>query len=1135
MPLDDIDEWIPLFPDESLLSSSLPQQPPPLLPRAVEPASAPAHDDGAGIVQISVRADKTGYVKVSVIATPPPRLPRAAKPAREQGKKPQGQSRRKNPRRGLQGEAEDDEREAVDAAARLLEPQPPPSLLESCVKLCTDARQVSQTLLNPEGRGGCWLFAFMAALWNVLWHNRSVPGQMQPTIRCRIIEAFARKKLVNAWNQAIEEEGHGKGGAFANHVKKYFHAGSAGVQWLPSMHMTTTDKVDGGWGGEPALSFLMAALNVEQLVILTAEKDQGFDGMSQNVRVGSLMTIVFDPYTNKFGSMEEKVLTMDLLAATLQKTPFVPVVHFFREHYYAVVGSGRSNDFMAHAFKYHPKTFQFARALHALLVNKTDDVLRETFHHLVEEIMPCRPFNEWDPLEPLPAPQDHEALPLAAAQDERVAEPALASAHSNILASLKCLATIGSGVEVRLSGISEAGHGLFATRSYESSEYITEYDGDRNLSKAQCLRRNPQTHICQKDGFYVDGYSLSKAHADGKSVTGRGGGTFVNMESLPGMPANATIMIQRNFAHPNFNRILIRVLKGCHIALGSEILVDKQSYGTASSQAVAMGSKRIEPPGAVSDALPRAEPEDELAAEFAPAPGPAVVTSEQMDKQMWIDFVNDTCNLDNKTMFEAKMLLNYLSTFDWEVTGVTDNGYFEKIVRQPFDQIKNELLLLRPKFYPLKLHVFMQQSRARVLERDDNKRKASEKATLEEHKRLIRSDPIRVAALKLDIVILQSRFDYRITREFAFEVLSASEREKNPDWIGKSESPIFFYKNGKKQHEAIGVGPKRDPNDDHGFGWKLTPVVEIKRKSKEVLYRRTELMKGVELSSDEVNDVFPIQTAKPCCGVKPGQEPKSYMTSNAGFLDISKEGTKGLHWDSVIKLKPLAEPQAVSARGTVPYRTNSKYMRRFRNGRFCLLEALVFATGKSRQDLNLKNFTTAQHGEDENGVSTGISFKDVNARFQVRGGPPFELSHVRQDQDLKRTFEGKELRKSFCARMSLHSLICLKHGIYVATVQVDLPSGKTDSHAIVWDAWRRILFLGPGDFNDHQCDGAILVEEADIADELHASDVCIGVLRTNTKMTLSDYVYTIFGIRYLTEIMILMVNAKRKGETEYFG
>ena len=114
----------------------------------------------------------------------------------------------------------------------------------------------------------------------------------------------------------------------------------------------------------------------------------------------------------------------------------------------------------------------------------------------------------------------------------------------------------------------------------------------------------------------------------GTRVNGRGGGTFVNMESPPGMPANATITIQRTPSLLHYNRILIRVLKGCSIASGDEILVDKQSYGTAFSKAVAMGSKRIDPPGAVSNSLPRAAPEDELPAESAPAPAPAVGAPE---------------------------------------------------------------------------------------------------------------------------------------------------------------------------------------------------------------------------------------------------------------------------------------------------------------------------------------------------------------------------------------------------------------------------------------------------------------------------------------------------------------------------
>ena len=1074
---------------------------------------------------------------------------------------------RRNKRRGIQGEAEDDARDAENqrsvAAASI------PTQLELCVQLLTDARKAPQTLLNPEGRGGCWLMAFMAALWNVLWHDRNVPDKMQPTVSCRILEAFARKMVVKSWNQAIAEEGHGKGGAFAHFVDKYFIPGSDSVNWLSNMHETTTDRVDGGWGGEAALTFLMAALRVERLVLLsTARQNSEFDGISQDgARVGALMTIEFDPFTRKFARMTERVVTMESLAKILETAPFVPVMHFFQKHYYAIVGSKRTNDFMAHALKYHPNTVHYACEVKKLLDKKTDKQLKETFNNLVSDILPCRPFHEWnlsgwqDAAEPAPALQAEAfALPQAELIVEPAAVPEHGPAHSDIIASLRKLATIGRGVEIRLSRISEAGQGLYATRAFDSFEFITEYDGVRNLSKKECTKRRPQTHICQKEGFYVDGFPLAKEHADGKLVTGRGGGTFVNMESPPGMPANATITIQRTPSLLHYNRILIRVLKCCSIASGDEILVDKQSYGTAFSKAVAMGSKRIDPPGAVSNSLPRAAPEDELPAESAPAPAPAVGAPElvalearsesapapapavdipaflALQTQLWIDFVNETCNQEQKTMFEARMLLNYLSTFDWEATGVKgdEQAYFARIVRLPYDQIKTELLLLRPKFHKLKLHVFRAAVNARLLERVENSRKAAELAVLEERKSAIRRDPQRVAALQLDIVMLQSRFDYRITREFAYEVLCASEAEKDPDWwIGKSGGPIFFFDKNTRTHKVIGVGPSRDLNDCNGLGWKLASATGSSRKAKEITYRRTELMQGVELSPDEVKAVFPVQEAKPPSGSRPGHQPK---ITDTGFLDISKEGSKGLHWDCVIKLEPLAEPLAVSARGTVPFRTNSKYMRRFCGGRFCLVEALVFATGKSRKELNLSCFTTSLKGEYENRVSTGgISFKQVNACFQVRDGPPFELSHVRQHQDRKRTFDGKLARKAFSEQMNLHSLIRLEHGIFVATVQVDLPSGMTDSHAIVWDAWRRILFLGPGDFNDQVCDGALLVEEADIADKMHTSDVCIGVQRTYTKMTLSDYVYTIFGIRLLTEIKILMVNAHRKGETEHVG
>ena len=217
----------------------------------------------------------------------------------------------------------------------------PLDTLDTCLKLINQARKLEHKLANPEGRGGCWLMAFMAALWNVLWHDRSAVGDSEPTvptIRCRIVEAFARQKLVNAWNQAVEQEGHGQGGHFATHVCKTFPADSGDAKSIRNMHVTTTKRVLGGWGGEPALTFLMAALKIKQLVILSeARENPPGDAMSDVLRVGSLITIEFDDL-GRFVRMQQRVLTLQAsgaaldeqsLNAVLKKTPCVPVVYFW--------------------------------------------------------------------------------------------------------------------------------------------------------------------------------------------------------------------------------------------------------------------------------------------------------------------------------------------------------------------------------------------------------------------------------------------------------------------------------------------------------------------------------------------------------------------------------------------------------------------------------------------------------------------------------------------------------------------------------------------------------------------------------------------------------------------------------------
>ena len=280
----------------------------------------------------------------------------------------------------------------------------------------------------------------------------------------------------------------------------------------------------------------------------------------------------------------------------------------------------------------------------------------------------------------------------------------------------------------------------------------------------------------------------------------------------------------------------------------------------------------------------------------------------------------------------------------------------------------------------------------------------------------------------------------------------------------------------------------------------------------------------------EVEEAW-IPQSKPQSGATPGYAP----AASGGFLDISREGSRSLNWATVPKLDPLVPPPTPTGRGMLRYRTNSEFIRKYRSGRRCMIEACVFATGWDASPLNLLGFTGSIYAR-------GIDLSEINMRFQdPEHGPPFELARVRQDGSTcggaggrrrrgnKRASDGSERRHDW----SLFELLSLREGIFIAVAQVHLDDGPADGHAIVWDWWRRILFLGPGDFNDHVCDGAIQVEESDLQDPGHLSDVYIGPERVHRRMTLSDYVREIFGISRVTKVAALMVQAKRIHLTEY--
>ena len=75
----------------------------------------------------------------------------------------------------------------------------------------------------------------------------------------------------------------------------------------------------------------------------------------------------------------------------------------------------------------------------------------------------------------------------------------------------------------------------------------------------------------------------------------------------------------------------------------------------------------------------------------------------------------------------------------------------------------------------------------------------------------------------------------------------------------------------------------------------------------------------------------------------------------------------------------------------------------------------------------------------------------------------------------------------------------------------------------MWDAWRRVLFLGPSDFNDTYCDGAILVDQEDIDDPLRRTEVVVGHEGLTQKLTLDEYVTEVFGIESIGKVSVLHV------------
>jgi len=124
---------------------------------------------------------------------------------------------------------------------------------------------------------------------------------------------------------------------------------------------------------------------------------------------------------------------------------------------------------------------------------------------------------------------------------------------------------------------------------------------------------------------------------------------------------------------------------------------------------------------------------------------------------------------------------------------------------------------------------------------------------------------------------------------------------------------------------------------------------------------------------------------------------------------------------------------------------------------------------------------------------------------------------------MKRDREGTD-RRDF-VNLSVHQLIKLRNAIFFGEAAiVDHDSGRiTDYHIVIWDDWRSILFIGPGEYDDRCLDGALLIHEEDRADPAPI-DPTHGV-------TLEQYCSEQFGIVHISRVHVLMVQANRLAET----
>ena len=93
----------------------------------------------------------------------------------------------------------------------------------------------------------------------------------------------------------------------------------------------------------------------------------------------------------------------------------------------------------------------------------------------------------------------------------------------------------------------------------------------------------------------------------------------------------------------------------------------------------------------------------------------------------------------------------------------------------------------------------------------------------------------------------------------------------------------------------------------------------------------------------------------------------------------------------------------------------------------------------------------------------------------------------------------------------LFDVISQLNVIFIASAMVEDAKGNVNGHAIVWDGWRRILFIGAGascGIEDRGIDGALVLNEQDCKDMHHVDP--------RYHVSISQHVLDKFGIRIIS-------------------